>query len=438
MLRLISVCTLLLSCALAYAGATVEDVRIWSENGKTRVVLDLSESAEHKIFTLRGPDRIVVDLKNSRLGSALKTLPAGTGAVRGLRSAVRADGQLRVVLDLTEGVRSRSFVAGPNGTYGDRLVIDLQKTSTSTPVKTASEEYRPGRDIVIAIDPGHGGHDPGAVGRGKTREKDVVLQVSRELARRINAEDGMRAVLIRSSDIYIDHRERTAIARRHQADLFISIHADAVEDRRAAGASVYALSLKGASDEAAMQLAQRENAAVTVGGVSLDDKDDVLASVLMDLSQNASLSASLDVGAKVSRELSRVAKMHRTKVQQAGFLVLKSPDMPSILVETAFISNPAEEKRLRNRKHQERLAEAVLAGVRAYFYTNPPPDTQIAMELRGEPERQVRHKIRRGDTISEIAARYNVSAASIRRANKLSNDRIQVGQTLNIPVSAGG
>lgn len=435
--RFLVSCVLILLCSAAQAATTVENIRVWSENGKTRVVLDLSQPAAHSIFTLRGPDRLVVDLKSSRLSESLKSMPEGAGSVRAIRSAVRANGQLRVVLDLNEAVRSRSFRAGPNNKYGDRLVIDLQRSGSLHAVKTASQSYQPGRDVVVAIDPGHGGHDPGAVGRGKTREKDVALQISRTLAARINAEPGMKAVLVRSGDYYVDHRERMAIARRNKADLFISVHADAVDDRRANGASVYALSLKGASDEAARQLAERENASVRIGGVSLEDKDEVLASVLLDLSQSAALSASLDVGSKVIRELAGIGKVHRRTVQQAGFLVLKSPDMPSILVETAFISNPSEEKRLRDKGHQGRLADAILAGVRTYFYTNPPPDTRIAMEMRKVPVKQVRHVIARGDTLSEIAERYNVSAAAIRAANKLPNDRIRVGQTLSIPLYAG-
>jgi len=433
---LLSLALCLLLPLAAVAGTTVENVRIWDENDKTRVVLDLSQSVSHNIFTLRSPDRLVIDLKDGRLSKTLTSLPEGTGAVRTIRSAIRANGQLRVVLDLNAGVRSRSFTTGPNARYGDRLVIDLQHRGSLTPVKRASEEYRPGRDIVIAIDPGHGGHDPGAIGKRRTREKDVALSISRELAQRINAETGMKAVLVRNADIYIDHRERTGIARRNKADLFVSIHADAVSDRRANGASVYALSLKGASDEAAKQLAQRENA--SVGGVSLEDKDDVLASVLIDLSQNASLSASLEVGSQVIREMGKVARMHRRTVQQAGLLVLKSPDMPSILVETAFISNPSEENKLRDKGHQRRLANAILAGIRNYFYTNPPPDTRIAANLRREPARQVRHVITRGDTLSEIAERYNVSPAAIRAANKLSSDNIRIGQTLSIPIFAGG
>ncbi|MEJ2275764.1 MAG: N-acetylmuramoyl-L-alanine amidase [Woeseiaceae bacterium] len=390
-MRLFTCGLLLLLSSVAVAGTTVENVRIWSENDKTRVVLDLSHPVVHNIFTLRGPDRLVIDLKNSRLGKELEKMPRGAGAVRAVRSAVRANGQLRVVLDLNSAVRSRTFTAGPNVSYGDRLVIDLQQAG---------------------------------------------MQVSRELAKRINAEPGMKAVLVRDRDVYIDHRERTAIARRHKADLFVSVHADAVADRRARGASVYALSLKGASDEAARQLARRENA--SVGGVSLDDKDDVLASVLLDLSQNASLSASLDVGSRVAQEMGTVARMHRRTVQQAGFLVLKSPDLPSILVETAFLSNPDEEKKLLDSGYRGRLSNAILAGIRSYFYTNPPPDTQIAMNLRRQPARQVRHVVSRGDTVSQIAERYNVSSAEIRRANKLSSDNIRIGQTLSIPIFSGG
>lgn len=430
-------CSLLLIPAIGECATTIENIRVWAENGQTRVVLDLSQPAEHNIFTLRGPDRLVVDVKNARLADAVGQLPGGTGTLKGIRTGVRANGHFRVVLDLTEPVRSRSFTAGPNGKYGDRLVIDLQRQGNLQAVKRASEGYTRGRDIVVAVDPGHGGYDPGAIGRARTREKDVALSIARVLAMRIDAEPGMKAILVRNGDYYVDHRERMEIARRHKADLFVSIHADSIDDRRAKGASVYVLSLKGASDEAAKRLAQRENASGLVGGVSLADKDPVLASVLLDLSQNATLSASLDVGAKVIRELAAIGTVHRRKVQQAGLLVLKSPDVPSILVETNFISNPDEEKKLRDHKHQEMLAAAILAGVRSYFYTNPPPDSRIAMDLRRKPVRQVSHVITRGDTLSEIAERYNVSMSAIRSANKLSNDNIRIGQKLRIPVFAG-
>ncbi len=423
-------------CSSVWAGATVEGIRIWAEDDKTRIVLDLSSPVPHNIFTMRGPDRLVIDLKDGRLAERLRTMPAGAGSVSAVRSAVQSDGDLRVVLDLREAVRSRSFTVAPNQTYGNRLVVDLHRSGTPTAVKRASESYVPGRDLVVAIDAGHGGKDPGAIGKNRTREKDVALAISRSLALRINAEPGMRAVMIRDGDYYVEHRRRMQVARENKADLFVSIHADAVSDRRPQGTTVYALSLKGASDEAARQLAARENA--SIGGVSLQDKDDVLASVLLDLSQNAALSASLDVGSDVIGELSRIGKTHRRTVQQAGLIVLKSPDIPSILVETGFISNPTEEQNLRSSGHQGRVADALLAGIRAYFYENAPPDTRIAMQARREPVRQVRHVITRGDTLSDIAARYNVSTTDIRRANKLASDRIRVGQTLAIPVYAGG
>lgn len=423
--------------SVAFAGSTVENVRIWSESNKTRVVLDLSQSVQHSIFTLRGPDRLVIDLKDSRLAKALTSMPQGAGAVRSIRSAVRADGQLRVVLDLNTAVRSRTFTAGPNATYGDRLVIDLQQTGGPATVKRASEAYRPGRDIVIAIDAGHGGRDPGSVGRS-SKEKDIVLSVSKELARRVNAEPGMRAVLIRDRDVFIDLKDRVRIAQQHDADLFISVHADAFPDTRANGASVFALNLDRADRVARETLSRRDRETVKVGDVVLNDKDPILASVLYDLSQNAALSASNDVGSHVSKQLSRVAKMHSHKVKEKSLAVLTSAEVPSILVETGFISNPGEEKKLRDKAYQGRLANAVLSGIRDYFYTNPPPDTQIAMDLRRQPAKQVRYVVARGDTVSEIAERYNVRAADIRRANKLSNDKIRVGQTLSIPIFAGG
>ena len=427
---------LLLSTA-ANAGSTVENVRIWSENEKTRVVLDLSRSVDHNIFTLRGPDRLVIDLKDSRLANSLQQLPKGAGTVRSIRSAVRANGQLRVVLDLNQGVRSRSFTAGPNSQYGDRLVIDLTRVGNLATVKRASDAYTPGRDVVVAIDAGHGGHDPGSLGK-RSKEKDLVLSISKELARRVNAEPGMRAVLIRDRDEFVDLPARVSKARHNEAHLFISIHADAFGDSRANGASVFALNLDRADRTARETLSRRDTAPVKVGDVSLNDKDDVLASVLYDLSQNAALSASNDVGNRVAKQLSRVAKMHSTKVREKSLAVLTSAEMPSILVETGFISNRAEENKLRDKKHQGRLANAILAGIRSYFYANPPPYTQIAMDLRRQPSSQVRHVIASGDTISEIAARYNVSPAAIRRANKLSTDKIRIGQTLNIPVFTGG
>ncbi len=437
-LRLTTCALLLLLSTTVFAGSTVENVRIWSENDKTRVVLDLSRSVDHSVFTLRNPSRLVIDLNQSRLGKGFAGMPKGTGHVRGIRSGLSADGQLRVVLDLNTAVRSRTFTAGPNATYGDRLVIDLQREGSLEPVKRAAEVYRPGRDIIIAIDPGHGGRDPGTSGvRG--HEKDIVLALSKELARKINAEPGMRALLIRDRDVYVGHSKRVAIAHEHNADLFVSIHADGFRDKRASGASVFALNLDRANREARRAMSRLPGEEeVKVGDVVLNDKDKTLAFALYDLSQSAAMSASLEAGEHVRREMSHVAKMHSDSVKEKSLAVLTSAEMPSILVEAGFLTNPAEEKRLRDKRYRNRLTNAILAGVRSYFHRNPPPDTQIAMDLKRQPARRVRHVVARGDTVSEIAERYNVSSADIRRANKLSNDRIRVGQTLSIPIFAGG
>ena len=436
-MRLTFLSLIFLLFSSANAGSTVEDIRVWSENDKTRVVLDLTESVNHNIFTLQRPERLVIDLKDSSLSKSFNKRTKKVGFVNSIRSAMRPNGQLRVVLDLSERVIARSFRAGPNTKYGDRLVIDLVRPQNATTVKSVDEGYQSRRNIIIAVDAGHGGRDPGAVGR-KSHEKDINLAISKELARRIDAEQGMQALLIRKSDVFIELRDRISKARDNKADLFISIHADAFHDSRANGGSVFALNLKGANDEAARQLQRRETSQVSVGGVSLHDKDEILASVLLDLSQKESLSVSLDVGAKISREMSRVTNMHSKEIKQKSFLVLKAPDIPSILVETGFISNKADEKKLRSKKHQEKLASALLAGIKSYFYANPPPDSKIAYNLRNKSSTQLQHIIVRGDTISQIAERYNVSPSAIRRLNNLSNDKIRVGQTLNIPQVAGG
>lgn len=430
------------ACALLAAGTlraevTVEGIRLSSDAGLTRVVLDLSSPAEHSLFMLRQPHRLVIDIADARLGAGLAALPGGTGLVTRLRSGRRGPDQLRIVLDLATAVQPNSFVAAPKGSYGNRLVIDLTPRGGEAPVRRATPARADARrDLVIAIDPGHGGKDPGAVGRARTREKDVVLAIARRLKARIDAEPGMRAVMVRERDTLVNLYERMEIARRNRADLFVSIHADAVRDRRARGSSVYALSLKGASDEAARRLAEQQNAADLIGGVRLSDKDAVLASVLLDLSQNASIGASIEAGEKVLAELAKIGRVHKRSVQQAGFVVLKSPDVPSILVETAFISNPDEERKLTDRRHQERLAGAILAGVRNYFYENPPPDSLIAARLRAQPGEPLRHVIARGDTLSEIADRYNVSVGTLRDANNLRSDRIRIGQVLTIPTGS--
>src|SRR5271168_1801632 len=387
--RIVWVALLATALLLPAHAVDVRAVRLWAGPDSTRLVLDLSGSAQHSLQVLKDPDRVVIDVAGAKLAAGAHAAPAGTGAVKLVRMARRPSGELRIVLDLSRPIQAKSFLAAPNDRYGYRLVIDLgSNQGVETPVKA---EHAPpnARDLVIAIDAGHGGEDPGAIGKNGTREKDVVLAIARELALQINAEPGMKAVLTRNGDYFVPLRDRMRRARAQQADLFVSIHADSIRDRRVDGSSVYILSQRGATDEASRWLAERENASDLIGGVSLDDKDDVLASVLLDLSQSASLSASQVAAERVLRELNRVGEVRKPQVQQARFMVLKSPDIPSMLVETAYISNPQEELRLRSAPNQAKLAAAIHQGVHDYFYANPPAGTRIAQLAAGAAPRAV-------------------------------------------------
>jgi len=387
---LLAGCLGLLAVAFAAHAATVtvKDVRLWAGPDGTRLVFDLTGPVEHNVLTLDKPDRVVVDIPAAVIEST-RVLPQGQGFVKQLRAASQPNGDLRVVVDLTGPAQPKSFSVGPQQSYGHRLVLDLtpaKGTVAAAPsqpsvVKAVADVH--GRDIVIAIDAGHGGVDPGSIGKRGTYEKHVTLAIAKRLKDRIDREPGMRAILTRDNDTFVEHRERIARARRQRADMFVSIHADSYTNRSVAGSSVYVLSARGASDESARWLADRENAADLIGGVKLDDKDSVLASVLLDLSQGAAMSASVDAAELVMQELYKIGNITNRGVKHAGFLVLKSPDIPSMLVETAFISNPTEEARLIDPKHQQRLAEAIHQGVRAYFYTNPPPGTLVS-DLRAK------------------------------------------------------
>ncbi len=430
MRKALALLLLLVATASTASEVAVRGVRLWVAPDYTRLVFDISGPVEHRLFGLSGPDRLVIDIKNARLTSPMPASTPDNPRIQSVRAAPRADNDLRVVLDLRRPVNPKSFQLRPNRQYGERLVIDLYDKAPAAdaeaqPKVTLNQEGD--RDVVVAVDAGHGGEDPGAQGAHGTQEKEVTLEIARRLAALINREPGMRAVLVRNGDYYVGLRQRMAIARRAKADLFVSIHADACRDSGVTGASVYTLSRRGASNEAARWLAERENSADLIGGVSLDDKDDVLASVLLDLSQTAAMEASSDVAQRVMRQLKQVGPVHYNRVQQAGFMVLKSPDIPSLLVETAFISNPAEERKLDDPKQRAKLADAIMAGVRDYFHVNPPPGTRLASMA----ERH--HVIARGDTLSGIAQQYQVSPKILRDANGLTLDQLRVGQVLLIP-----
>lgn len=407
----------------------MQNVRIWAAPDNTRVVFDVSGPVEHKLELLSNPARLVVDIDNAKMSNTISKPVSTDKFLQNIRSATKGESDLRVVLDLKKNIEMRSFLLQPNRQYGHRLVVDLYNENNQKDVSQVITQAvnKRSKDVVIAIDAGHGGDDPGAMGPRGVREKDVTLQIAKNLANLINQEYGMKAVLIREGDYFLRLRNRIEKARKHKADLFVSIHADAFTDPRVKGSSVYILSNRGASSEAARWLAERENASDLVGGVSLDDKDNVLASVLLDLSQTASLEASIGVADRVLADLKKLGKTHKKHVQSAGFAVLKSPDIPSILVETAYISNPDEEKKLKDAHYQTKLAKALLSGLKGYFSDYAPEGTLLASVANRK------HIIARGDTLSGIAQRYRVSMNTLRDSNRLKGDTIRVGQVLNIP-----
>ncbi|WP_067865930.1 N-acetylmuramoyl-L-alanine amidase [Neptuniibacter marinus] len=416
-------------------GAEVEKVRIWLAPDHARLVFDLSGPAVHKVFTLNNPERIVLDIEDTKLTANLERLGLEKSPVERIRSGKNGK-TLRLVLDLKHAVRPKSFELKPNQKYGHRLVLDLyEKASLVKATKTAKPQAVAGRDIVIAIDAGHGGDDPGAIGSGRVREKDVVLAIAKELKRRLDQTPGYKGQLTRTGDYYISLRGRTSAARKHNADLFVSIHADAFKDPRARGASVWVLSSRGASSEMGRWLASKENSADLIGGVgsvSLDDKDNVLASVLLDMSMTASREDSRSIAKGIHTNIKRFARMHKSYVEQAGFVVLKSPDIPSILVETGFISNPGEAAKLKTRSYQKKMADAVYKGIVQHFERKPPALTLIAQRKVKDARS---YKVVRGDTLSVIASKNGVSLASLRKVNSLKNDTIKIGQVLRIPAS---
>ena len=432
---------LLASGSAVAASASLKDIRVWASPDSTRVVLDLSAPATYTLFTLANPERVVIDFDRIGANPENFRVPDGSGVVKSVRLGERGRAGLRVVLDVSEKVETKSFLSPPNETYGDRLVIDLGHNLAATPaeaqppvpVKVAGGEGQ--RDLVIAIDAGHGGEDPGAIGKAGTREKNVSLAIAKKLADQINGEPGMKAVLTRTGDYFVKFRDRIGRARTNEADLFVSIHADAYMDRSVRGSSVYVLSTRRASNEAARWLADRENAADLIGGVSLHDKSDVLQSVLLDLSQNATISASRDAATRVLAELDQVGRLKKSEVQHASLIVLTSPDVPSMLVETAFISNPEEERKLRDPDHQDRLAGAIHAGVRRYFYDNPPPGTRVAVLAARERGQALRHVVSPGETLGDVAGKYAVSIDELRQKNHLETETIASGTILEIPVA---
>jgi N-acetylmuramoyl-L-alanine amidase len=380
--------------------AQIASTRLWPAQEYTRVILEAPVAVPHALVTLREPDRVVLDLQGADLTPALAQLPMRVQSsdpyIAAIRFGRRTPDVVRVVIELKMEVSPQLFALAPVADFGHRIVLDLYPRNPVDPLMALLDDARasqPGarddrpqaarpdptsesaerrRRITVVLDPGHGGEDPGAVGRRGTYEKDVVLSIGRKLKRMVDASPGMRAVLTRDDDYFVPLATRVQKARRVEADLLVSIHADAFTDPAARGSSVFALSEHGATSAAARWLAQRENGADLIGGVNLDGRDPLLARTLLDLSQSAQISDSLKVGRYVLQQIGSHNTLHKAAVEQAGFAVLKAPDVPSILVETAFISNPDEELKLRSDKHQARFAESIADGVKRYFAQNPP------------------------------------------------------------------
>lgn len=458
--------------------ADLRNLQILENDTGTRAILELDGSTSYKLFTLQNPERLVLDLTGARLASGYRD-PAPNGAIANVRTGKPTPEVLRVVFDLGKSVSANARLEQESSRT--RLIVELPSNASTlsamdasinalattpsvradvpqpvalvssspvtasslpapvisnrpTPAKTIQDVIGPGqRELIVAIDAGHGGKDPGAHGPTGVNEKNITLEVARELARQIEADPGMKAVLIRNGDVFVPLQDRYMKARTAQADLFISIHADASPNQKASGASVFVLSTRGASSQAARWLADQENAADLVGGVSLDHKDPHLAAVLLDLSQSATMRASDDVADQVLVALKGVGKAHKSDIERANFVVLRSPDVPSMLIETGFITNPQEEKRLADSDYRGRLASAIATGVRQYFTDQPPPGTWYAARLN-QSDGVSQHVVNRGETLTMIAAQHGVTVNTLRTANNKLSDNVRVGERLSIPL----
>ncbi|WLH84817.1 N-acetylmuramoyl-L-alanine amidase [Pseudomonas sp. FP2338] len=367
----------------------IRNARLWRSDDKLRLVFDLSGPVQYKTFSLTSPERVIIDLSGAGLSGDFSQLALKNSGITSIRSGHFGKSDTRIVLDLASPMQLNSFLLPPQDGQGHRLVLDLtsathaprQIAAQPTPLVAPVDKAHPKRDIIVVVDPGHGGKDPGAIGSKGQREKDVVLSIAQLLAKRLKREKGFDVKLVRNDDFFVPLRKRVDIARQHKADMFISVHADAAPRLTASGASVYALSEGGATSATARFMAQRENGADLLGAttlLNLKDKDPMLAGVILDMSMNATIASSLQLGSSVLGSLQSITTLHQKRVEQAGFAVLKSPDVPSILVETGFISNTQDAQRLVTARHQQAVADGLFDGLKKYFEKNPPMNSYMA------------------------------------------------------------
>lgn len=450
-------CLLMVFCSTLMA-AKLLSVEIKQESGHPSVLFTLDRAVAHKVFTLTNPNRVVIDFEDTNLAVNLNQVNLGSQLIKYIRSGHPNSQTLRLVFEVSQVVKASTNPLGPRSAkHGFSLDLSANSNQTTKPTVSVKPTIVPKpllkpigstaavpvavrhapsrnlRDVVVVLDPGHGGKDPGASGPRHTSEKDVTLAIALKLKQIIDKQPGMRAVLTRKGDYYIGLRERLTIARQYNADVFVSIHADAFINQQSNGASVFALSQSGATSEAARWLAEKENYS-ELGGVNLSDLDDqsgLVRTVLIDLSQTATIGSSLHMGERVLSNLDTITALHNNKVEQARFMVLKSPDIPSILIETGFISNPREEKNLTSASYQTHLTQAIFQGLKRYFWDYPPHGTRVEVLATNSNI----HLVRSGESLAKIAARYHVTTAAIQAANHLSGSQLRTGQKLIIPSS---
>lgn len=434
--RLLLILLLLIGSLTAFA-ARLQSIQVKDNHGKMSLYFKLDKAIIHKVFTLTNPARVVVDFENTQLACPINTL--NNRFIKRVRSGYPKPQTLRLVFEVTDAVMLRAHSTGANQIfsfdiaanknlgYAPRAVIS-PSSAPKTPVYHVNKKLL--RDVIIVLDAGHGGKDPGAKGPNQSWEKNVTLAIASRLKQIIDRQPGMKAVLTRQGDYYLGLRERLTIARRYNADVFISIHADAFINQQSNGASVFALSQRGATSEAARWLAEKENYS-ELGGVNLsglDDQTGLVRTVLIDLSQTATIGASLHMGERVLSNLNTITRLHNRRVEQARFMVLKSPDIPSILIETGFISNPQEEQNLTNATYQYKLTQAIFQGLKNYFWEYPPHGTQIEAMTNTNI-----HIVKAGETLPQIANRYRISQAAIQATNHLNSALVRPGQKIIIP-----
>ena len=433
---------LLLSASVFCSAATIDDVRLWRAPDHTRLVFDLSDPASYELFALDNPHRVVIDIANSELKDDLSDVLLTDTPIKGIRSGVRNNTNTRIVIDLNVKIKPTAFTLEPSDELGNRLVVDLydaengnlNPVKTTRPISPVALEER--REIVIAISAGHGGEDPGSIGYdGRIKEKNVTLAISKNLRDQLEAIPGYRTVMIRETDYYVELRRRPQIARDERADLFVAVHADWYRSDRANGVTIYALSGDRADRENARRVAEKENGSDLLGGVggdlSIDSLDDDVALTLVSLQMSWSMEQSLNAGTSILESLGVVTRLRRDKVQQASFQVLNSPDIPSILIETGYLTNPEEARRLNSPRFQKIMAQAIARGIMNHFYEAPPEGTLIAWQKKNGISGTT-YTVKSGDSLSEIAGRYGMTVASLKSLNGISSSIIRIGQELKL------